>query len=202
MKRTIYISKEAIFIWLFFFAGIVLFVHGANSLLREKKSIELHALSERDCMKGQYVRGNVDAYLVKDIVNLGNGGISGVSQELVLGITEYAVCTMPIEGNKYIQIMFSDKDKMNALKNNRKNIYIEGEIVRSPIDVNYQWYEHINNCENFSSENIISEYVIKEIQYAQKEQWMYIGLLLLVFSIILYLMKRHTLINVQDIERL
>lgn len=187
MKRTVCISKEAIFIVLCFFGGMFCFVHGADSLLREKKSIELHALSERDCMKGQYVRGNVDSYLVKDIVNLGNGGISGVSQELVLGITEYAVCTIPIEGNKYIQIMFSDKDKVKALKNNRKNIYFEGEIVLSPITVNYGWYEHINNCENFSPENIISEYVIKEIQYAQKKEWMYIGLLLLAFSIILYL---------------
>lgn len=198
MKRTVYISKEVIFILLFFFGGIVCFVYGADSLLREKKSIEMHALSERDCRKGQYVRGNVDFYLVKDIVNLGNGGVSGISQELVLGITEYAVCTIPIEGNKYIQLMFSDKDRIKALKNNRKNIYFEGEIVPSPIDVNYQWYEHINNCENFSPENIISEYVIKEIQYAQKKKWMYIGLLLLTFSIILYLIKRHTLINVQE----
>ena len=91
--------------------------------------------------------------------------------------------------------MFSDKGSIKALKNNRKNIYFEGEIVPSPIDVNYQWYEHINNCENFSPENIISEYVIKEIQYAQKKKWMYIGLALMAFSIVLYLMKRHSLVS-------
>jgi hypothetical protein len=73
--------------------------------------------------------------------------------------------------------MLSDKVSVRKLYNVNPEepmaIYIEGEIVRSPVEINYKWYEDVNEIGAFDTDNIISDYVIKQVNYENKKNWIY-----------------------------
>lgn len=190
MRTTIRISKELVFFLVFLIAGIFCVVCGMTSIQKEKHAIEIQALNEDACVHGVYVKGYLDSYITKNYVNLGNGGISAIHQVLIDGVKEYGFVTVPIQDNQYIQVMISDKDVLQQLEhinpNEMPKMYIEGEIVKAPVDVNYKWYEDSNAPEGFRVEDIMADYAVKQIDFADRTKWLYAGISFLLCSILLY----------------
>jgi hypothetical protein len=188
VRMTIRISKKLVLFLLFFIIGSISIVCGVTSIHKEKSALDIGVLDKGDCTKGVYVKGYISSYLTKDIENLGDGAISAISQELTDGLMEYGFVTIPVRDNYYICVMLSDKDSVKNLYNVNPEepmaIYIEGEIVKSPVEINYKWYEKINGIEAFDTDNIISDYVIKQVNYENKKNWIYIGLVLLFCSLL------------------
>lgn len=83
--------------------------------------------------------------------------------------------------------MVSDKraiEKLNLLsQNSGSEIYFEGEIVKAPVELNYKWFKE----GNISTNNIITNFVIKEIHIKDKIKMFYIGLILIGFSIVRFM---------------
>lgn len=195
MRTTIRISKELVIFLLFLIAGIFCVACGMISMQKEKCAIDIHELDATNCVKGTYVKGTYvkgyfDSYITKNYVNLGNGGTSAIHQVLIDGMKEYGFVTVPIQDNRYIQVMISDKDIVQQLEHINPNeipkMYIEGEIVKAPVDVNYKWYEDSNAPEGFHVEDIVADYVMKQIDFADKTKWLYAGISFLLCSILLY----------------
>lgn len=186
MRKTIYISKSILFPLIFFLVGIILAFCGINSIWKENNAIELNQMNEADCMEGQYVKGEISSCIRKNITNLGNGSTSAISQEFTVGLMEYSFFTVPMKEDKYIQLMISDTDIIKALENNEEKVYLEGEIVKSPVEVNEQWYDDLINSDNFNTDSILSGYVIKEIRFKQRKEWLYAGVSLMIVSLMLY----------------
>ena len=198
MRKTIHISKNFLLFLVIFIAGIAFATYGIHSIQKENNAIEFNELDEDDCMKGQYVKGEIPSCVRKNIGNLGNGSTSAISQELIVGLTEYAFFTIPIKESKYIQLMISDKDIIEALENDVENIYFEGEIIESPIGVNDKWYEDLSDSDAFNTDNVLPEYVIQEVRFEQRKECVYAGLTLVIVALILYLRKNRRIRKCQN----
>jgi hypothetical protein len=147
--------------------------------------LDIGALEKEDCTKGVYVKGYISSYLT-----IGDRAFSAISQELIDGLMEYGFVTIPVKDNYYICVMLSDKVSVRKLYNVNPEepmaIYIEGEIVRSPVEINYKWYEDVNEIGAFDTDNIISDYVIKQVNYENKKNWIYMGIVLLFCSLLTF----------------
>lgn len=191
MQTTIQVSKKLIFFLLFLVSGIAFVICGFCSLQKERRAIDINLINKGNCVKGKYVVGNISSCVVRKIPNLGNGSYSGVSQVWLVGAKEYAFFTIPVGESNYICIMVSDKDKVAELENLYKDgatsIYFEGEIIESPVDINYKWYEGISDKEFSGVENILTDYVIKEANFEDYIKKIYIGIMLLVCAYLQYI---------------
>lgn len=190
MKTTIQISKNLVLFLLFLITGSISIFCGMISLHKEKSALDIGVLNKEDCTKGVYVKGYINSCITKNIINLGDGTISGISQVLIDGMTEYGFVTIPIKDNRYICVMLSDKESIKKLENVNSEvpmeIYIEGEIIKSPIDVNYKWYEDVNEIAAFDINNIIPNYVIKQVNYEDRNNWVYFGMVLIFCSFLTF----------------
>ena len=187
MRTVIRINKDGIIFLIIFILGIIIFVQGIVSVQRKNHAVAFDNLEYSEIREGNYISGTINSYLVKDIENLGTGTVSGVSNELLTAGKNYLFYTVPIKNNHYIRIMLSDKDKIDLLEefrfNNEIRVYFEGEIISPPIEFNYEWYKQ----GGLSTENIIYDYVIKEISIKDKMKKTYIGIFLIVLSVIGFL---------------
>lgn len=188
MRTKIQIGKELIIFITFLLLGSFCLFYGLSILQKERNTIQLETLHKEDCTAGLFVVGNIDSYIGKNIMNLGNGSYSGVSQTLLTGGKEYNFYTIPMDDNYYICVMVSDKNTIEALENfsygKGNNVYFEGKIIKSPVELNYEWYNGIEEFESTGTDNIISEYVIVETNIKEMEKMIYIGLFFLIISFV------------------
>lgn len=185
MKVNINNSKKSIITIVIFIFGLILLFKGINSNYKYNHALSLENLSESECKEGVYVVGNIDSYV--GFKPKGSNTFTGSSHGLVTYIKTYDFYTVPIVQGSYIRIMVSDKSTLSALKNfeegKGESLYFEGEIIASPIDLNYKWYSSI---EGFRAEDVIEPYVIKEINFESNKDIIYVGILLTVFSALLF----------------
>ncbi|MCH5250801.1 MAG: hypothetical protein J1E98_12750 [Lachnospiraceae bacterium] len=185
MKTRVFISKKLIITVVIFTIGLMFLFKGINSYFKHNQALSLETLTESECKKGSYVVGNIDSYVIYRIKE--NNKVLGSSDTLLTYTKAYEFYTVPIAQNSYIRIMVSDKDMLSKLKNfiegKGESFYFEGEIVDSPIEFNYKWYAAI---EGFNAEDVIKPYVIKEINFESNKSTIYIGILLVVFSALLF----------------
>ena len=185
MKTRIAISKKLIITTVIFVVGLILLFKGINSYYKHNHALSLENLTESKCKKGTYVVGNIDSYVVYRIKE--NNKVLGSSDTLLTYTKAYEFYTVPIAQNTYIRIMVSGKDVLSKLKEfiegKGESFYFEGEIVDSPVEFNYKWYASI---EDFNPEDVIKPYVIKEINFESNKSTIYVGILLVVFSALLF----------------
>lgn len=186
MRTNISISKRIVFNIIIFVIGLVLLLGGVKSYYKYKHAIPIKNLNEWDCKEGKYVIGNINEYVVKKMA--GTDKYAGISSTLLtLTGKAYDFYTIPIAQNSYIRIMMSDNSILDKLKNftvgKGEGVYFEGEIINSPIEISLKWYDGI---EGFNTENLVKSYVIKEINIKSKKDLTYIGLLLVIFSVLLF----------------
>ncbi len=186
MKVKITLSKEALFTIILLLVGICFFIYGLNVFNRKSNLLQLDDLCIEECKSGQFVSGNINSYILKQISDSGKGSYSGVSQSYNSFGVWHDIYTIPIDNNCYIRIMISDINMLKQMKVFEKgkaiDIYFEGEIIKAPIKPNYKWYESIevlgSNCTN----NIVSEYIIKKANIDEKEKFLYAGIFLLIIA--------------------
>lgn len=185
MKTVISIGKEVILFIILLALGSLCFINGLIGLQKEKNAIPLSKLSPERCRIGQFVVGEITSYVNKD---MGNGSYSGESGTLFTGGKEYYFYTIPIDNNYYIRIMLVDKSIVRELEEFSRGkgdaIYFEGQIIKSPTKINYQWYEDIEEFKNIGTDSIIAEYVVKEIHIQEKTKILYMGIFLLILSFV------------------
>lgn len=204
MRIRINFTKELIIFLLFLLAGLYFFVYGLTSIYKEKNALKINSLDEYNCTKGEYVSGNISSYLVKNISNSGSGYTSGVSLVLIHGLKEYHFYTISMNDNKYIRVMISDENMLKQfegiLENDMKSVYFEGELVKSPVEIAYGWYE---NIDGFKVENIVNDYVINEVNYDKRKEYVFIGLALFLCSFMQFLMlrKKQTVFESEKIDK-
>ncbi|MDE5933077.1 MAG: hypothetical protein K2H40_11445, partial [Lachnospiraceae bacterium] len=106
---------------------------------------------------------------------------------LLDGGREYRFYTIPIAGGQYIQIMAYHKETKSAIQNLIKGEEISvpfvGILVRPPLKISLQWYE---NIPGFQPENLVQDYVLKEIDLNGQKNLMIIGGILLFTALLLY----------------
>ncbi|MDE6663250.1 MAG: hypothetical protein K2K46_07875 [Lachnospiraceae bacterium] len=188
MRTNISISKRIVFNIIIFVIGSVLLLGGVKSYYKYKHAIPIRNLNEWDCKEGKYVSGSIDEYIGQKL-EVGNKSIFMGSCTTLLTLTgkAYEFYTVPIAQDSYIRIMLSDKSILDKLKNfsegKGEGIYFIGEIKASPIEAPIKWYDRI---EGFSSADVVKSYVIREINIKSKKDLTYIGLLLVIFSVLLF----------------
>lgn len=207
MKRTtIQLSKEVIIFLISLVIGIFCVACGIHSLVKEKRVMDFASIDVGTCVQGEYVSGNIDSYVVKNLVDLGDGRPSGISVVLLTGGREYSFYTIPIKDNQYIRIMVSDPNKVEELeklyRGRESGILFEGEIVKAPVAVNDKWYEDIMGTENFDVSDIIADYVVRETDFKNKRSWFYAGVVLLLYACLQFLTigGLNGLITKEDVE--
>lgn len=185
MKTVISIGKEVILFIMLLALGSLCFLNGLIALQKEKNAIPISKLSPEGCRIGQFVVGEITSYVNKD---MGNGSYSGESGVLFTGGKEYYFYTIPVDNNYYIRIMIVDKSIVHELEEFSRGkgdaIYFEGQIIKSPTKINYQWYEDIEEFQNVGTDSIIAEYVVKEIHIQEKTKIIYTGIFLLLLSFV------------------
>lgn len=188
-KIRIQITKGYLLTFLFLVLGLFHFYHGVKMYCNSKNAVLLSELKFDECTAGQYVQGTVDTYVVKKIETLGADPYYGECAVFINEMgTEYHCYTIPIAEHKYIRIMVKDKEKTAALEEfvqgQGKGIYMEGEIVNSPLSSGYEWYKDVEGWEHQElGKTVHPQYVIKEISFQEKIKRIYIGIALLIAAI-------------------
>lgn len=177
-KIRIQITKGYLITLLFFIFGLVCFCKGTKAYFDSKDAILISELKFDECTTAQYVCGNIESYVVKNL----EGSYWG---ECATWITaageEYHCYTIPTAGNKYIRIMIKDKANLEALggfvRGKGDGIYIEGEIVETTTPLNYEWYKGVEEWKDKKVEELVNlNYVIKEINFSEKIKSVCIGI--------------------------
>lgn len=190
MQTKIHIGKELIFFFFLLFVGVFWSVKGINAIIKYNDAIVLENLNEENCRRNHYVVGDVDSYVMKKVINLGSGSYRGVSQSLLIGGVEYLFYTIPLDDGKYIRLMVSNLDTIKKLdgylSGSVEKIYIEGKIVKSPVDINDIWYSDVEEFSEGNIKDIILSDVIKEVDVNSERNVIYPGVFLVLCSFVRY----------------
>lgn len=193
MQIKIQITKGYIIALVLMIIGVGYFGVGINTLYNLSHAINLENVRIQDLSSSKFVKGYITSYIGKDIITLGEDGYSGQCQVLITIGTEYIYYTIPVEADKYIQIMVSNKSTITKLEKfihgEGKGIFFEGEIIKAPIEINYDWYKGIKE---FETDKIISGYVIKEVSFDDKSKIIYPGISLIISSILCFFVSGGT----------
>ena len=184
MKYHVSITKREIFTAIILILGFILLFRGIHSAYRYNHALNLETLNERGLKEGTYVTGNINSYIGQ--IMYGSNKFNGVSMGWVTLGKTYEFYTIPIEGGSYIALMISDAsviEKLNAFDNGYgEGVYFEGIIIEPPTELNYPWYEHV---EDFNMENLIDSVVIQEANLKGKNTT-YLGFLLIVIASLIF----------------
>ncbi|MDE6212494.1 MAG: hypothetical protein K2M70_03335 [Lachnospiraceae bacterium] len=183
MRKTIYITKKLVIIILLLVIGGCSTLYGILSLYRELRCVPIEELSMDNYQEGAYVAGTIDSLLT---INAG-GVILGESVGLITMGPTYHCYTIPMADSHYIRIMLPDENTVDALEDliegEGEGVYVEGQIVKEMKERNMQWYERSEQLED-PEEEILGDYVIKQISFSKRRNVLYFGIGLLVVMIL------------------
>ena len=190
MRKRFYVTKGLIFAVFCLILGVVFLLKGLGVKHNYNNSINLEELDGNKLQTGKVVVGEVEDYVQKEIVNLGDGGYSGVMLTYLSGNKEYDIYLVKLVNDEYIQLMIGERQSKIELQNMNKNssMYFEGVIEKAPFLVNYDWCEGLDekiypNIKN----NIVSEYVVREVDLTQNDNNIYGAITLIIVSLIVFL---------------
>ena len=190
MRKRFYVTKGLIFAVFCLILGVVFLLKGLEVKHNYNNSINLEELDGNKLQTGKVVVGEVEDYVQKEIVNLGDGGYSGVMLTYLSGNKEYDIYLVKLVNDEYIQLMIGERQSKILLQNMNKNssMYFEGVIEKAPFLVNYDWCEGLDekiypNIKN----NIVSEYVVREVDLTQNDNNIYGAITLIIVSLIVFL---------------
>lgn len=191
---NISISKSGIIWSIFVLLGCILLYQGFTAQNKYAKAVNLAELDRNDYEYGDYVVGDIDFFLKKEI---SNGKYTGASGSYG---ADYEVYTIPIYENAYARIMVNDRETKKLLEaacdETVDPIPFEGILIKSPISVNHAWYEKISGVD---VNNIAPDFVIVQKPLKRKGNMLYLGLEIL--FICLFLRITNTLEPVVAVEK-
>lgn len=203
MKTTVYITKKLVFAVLLLVIGVYCTLYGILSLYREFRCVSLEDLTMNNYWKGAYVAGAIDSCLTVYVENNNGPRPMGTSGGFItLGATSYECNTIPMADSHYIRIMLPEGDAVDALEKlvagKGDGVYVEGQIVKEMTERNIPWYEHCEQIKN-PQEEVLDDYVIKQISFSKRHNVLYFGIGLLVVMI-LYIWKGKLISDAYDVE--
>ena len=182
MKITVSVAKQIVIVFLLLVIGGCCTLYGISTIYREFRCIPIEELSMDNYRKGAYVAGTVDSLLTIDV----DGIVLGESVGFITMGPTYHCYTIPMADSHYIRIMLPDEDTVDALENliagEGEGVYVEGQIVKEMKERNMQWYERSEQLEN-PEEEILGEYVIKQISFRKRRNVLYFGIGILAVTI-------------------
>lgn len=195
MKRTIYITKQMVIAVLFLLVGGYCTLCGIISLYRANRYIPLDRLTADNCREGAYIAGTIESCVTITV----DGKELGESDAYIslMGGGNYHCFTVPMADSQYIRIMLSNEDTADAMQGiivgESKGVYVEGQITKEMTSINYPWYERnaqLKDLQNQRSvqvkdpqEEILQDYVIKQISFEKRSKTLYLGIEILVITI-------------------
>lgn len=188
MRTQISISGKAIFLILLLSSGFFFIFRGVHEKQKYSQAIKLESLNPANCVEGTYVIGEINSYVRKNISDSGSENYSGTSQSyLTLGAL-YEIYTIPMGDQAYICVMAKDDDtkkKLEALyTGDNEPVLVEGEIIRSPVEINKKWYEGV---EGFDPEKVEPVLILRQAQISERYKIISPGITLLVIGVFLLL---------------
>ena len=175
MKITVSVAKQIVIVFLLLVIGGCCTLYGISTIYRELRCIPIEELSMDNYRKGAYVAGTVDSLLTINVDDI----VLGESVGLITMGPTYHCYTIPMADSHYIRIMLPDEDTVDALENliagEGEGVYVEGQIVKEMKERNMQWYERSEQLEN-PEEEILGEYVIKQISFRKRRNVLYFGI--------------------------
>lgn len=203
MRVSYEIPKSAAVSILLFCIGLYLLMGGAEILCRSHHASALSKLNREECREGSYVSGEIDACLTKKVPAAASDKYSGESGVFMAAGKAYRFYTIPVADDGYIQIMIWRKETIKAMgeliKGERETIPFAGVIAAQPQTSILGWYEDIPG---FRTENLIQEYVVREIDRTGVRNRMIIGGIVLFLAVLLYLQSGGIRKRVLEPERL
>ena len=175
MKITISIAKQIVIVFLLLVIGGCCILYGILTIYRELQCAPIEELSVDNCRKGAYVAGTVDSLLTINV----DGIVLGESVGFVTMGPTYHCYTIPMADSHYIRIMLPDEETVDALEDliagEGEGVYVEGQIVKEMKKRNMQWYESSDQLED-PEEEILGDYVIKQISFRKRRNVLYFGI--------------------------
>lgn len=190
MQITVEWNKKTAAVVLFLVLGVFFVLTGARALYQQKSATPLSAFG-RETGAGGCVTGYVVSYVTITVKNLGNGRRFGVSQTYLAGGREYDFYTVPVSDGQYVQLLIwrsETKERLEKLcrTGEAQEVLFTGKVVHAPVERNEEWYKNAElENEGFHLENVISDYVIVEQNFAAEKKKMWIGLAFLVSAALL-----------------
>jgi hypothetical protein len=191
-KTYIEMSKWHIVALVFMLTGLILLAYGCNAYYNIRVATNLAGINSEKLRKGQYIKGEITKYAGRKIETVGGERFYGVSYSVTVGFTTYDVYTVPTYDGKYVSLYVKDdekKDKLGLYDNGYGNgVSIVGKVVETKFEPNYEFWEasDIFESEEEMKDKIISNYVIKEINYKKRQHRIYEGLFIMAAAWIVF----------------
>jgi hypothetical protein len=179
-----------------FIYGITLICDWTDNLHSFLEGDTIEEISLDKIYFDDYVSFYIEDYADKDIYVDGND--------------EYEVYTILIEHdtssniNSYIQVMVINQDTKQKLNNpNSGKVYFQGQVVEVPcggFDFNEDWNTGVPEGMDINYDKLVGDMVIMEKEVPDKGYGVYVGIVLIVLSIIVYRMSGGIQSCVPDVE--
>lgn len=188
MRVSYEVPKSAVVSLLMLLIGLFCIGKGSSAFYRYHHALSFSELNGTVCREGRYVAGEIDTCLVKEMNPSGSVKYSGECGVLVAGRRGYHFYTVPISDGRYIQIMAYRQGTRETLQNLVKGeggaVPFAGILIEPPIELYLKWYEDIPD---FRLENLMQDYVLKEIDMKGNKNLIMIGGIVLFCALLLYL---------------
>ncbi|MDE5679852.1 MAG: hypothetical protein K2I01_05405 [Lachnospiraceae bacterium] len=186
MRIKILLTKELIFCFLLLALGCGFLYYGLLTLYRESHAVRFEDLNLSGCKKGQFVSGDISSYAIHLLSNnICHGESTTWSPN---GVIWYSFYTVPIGDGLYIRIMTADKETLAALASfdygTGAPVHFEGQVIASPVAFNEEWHSQSETFRNVGQENIVKDFVIRQINIKKKKHTIIAGLLLFIAALL------------------
>lgn len=191
MKMKIHIQGKIIVAALLVVVGLLFVVMGVFEQSDYKDAKMLDNLTKDDVKDDTYIRGKIDSYVAKKVGTKDDIKWSGVSATYVDFVDGKDVYTIKLPDGNYIQYMVISQEKKDEFENlyngDGADIYVEGRIVKTDIEVDKEWFQDVDKNQYPNLENIIEGYIIEEISSDDVYQPFYAGGTMIVIAILLFI---------------
>ena len=193
LKKNIYIPTTFIYCVVLLLIGLFLLFNNAVKHYKYLNATNLATLQSTNLKTGNYVVGYIDSYVTKNMINLGDGEPTGISQSYTCGTKEYDFYTINLCDNQYIQVMISNAETKKSLESMITNIdaktYFEGKIISYPFEFDLQWFNDIDRNIYPNIDNISTKFVLQEINPNTYKDGIRAGIIIIILSFLLYIYK-------------
>lgn len=195
---SFHFSKGHIASLLCFLLGAYLCFAGLHAYFQKNAAIPIDALRREDCKPGTYVYGDIETYLLAEYESALGTAYNGLSTGYValLGeeMDEY---TIPLADDSYIRFWAVAKDTRKALELHtfaqQKHVYIEGRVTRTEFELNDEFY---TLCKQFGDvdyhDAVLKDVSIREISFDRQIRKGKNGIIIVIFSIMLFILAGST----------
>ncbi|MDE5819613.1 MAG: hypothetical protein K2N41_00800 [Lachnospiraceae bacterium] len=182
-RRPIVITIKLLLFAAACLAGLAFCTMGIRAWYKEGHAQTFEEMSVGNCRAGNYIADDIETYLVSISHTEVTTTESGVNRTHLAGVREYDFYTVPTGDGHYIQIAVFRRETKDALEcyvhgqSGEEPVWFTGEIIKSPVELNVEWYEAVPQLADKRGDEVIEEYVVRETDFANKKKVLYLGIM-------------------------